>query len=226
MDKLVALDQRTSDCGLCGLAFKRADAGVKTAFGWGNAGAKYVLVTGVPAYGLEKETEEQRILKKIWNANGFNKEEWFVTHAIMCPELYSKVTFDHIDACRERLLETINTINPQLIVTSSSIAVYAMFGYDTLRAMQNLIGGNTNASLCDQAKIGIGNVFYINSVTHDRIPTANVVDIADYIEGREEFKDKNPDTVSEEAIRLMDSWTYIYNWIQSASRFKAVDSGN
>lgn len=210
---LFALDEETSDCGLCGLAFKRADAGVKTAFGWGNADAKYVLVTGTPMYGLESETEAQRVLKKIWNANGFHEEDWFVTHAIMCPNAYTETAFNHIDACKPRLSQTIDIIDPELIVTSSTMAVYAVLGYDNMRSMMATpMVGNLGVNLNDETNIGLNRFSYENARTHKHIRTANVVDIAAYLVGKETFKE-SPELVQEEATRLMDSWTNVYNFM-------------
>ncbi len=212
-NSLVELDKRTSDCGLCGLAFKRADAGVKTAFGWGNAKAKYVLVTGTPVYGLETETEEQKILKKIWNANGFREEDWFVTHAIMCPNAYEETTYLHIDACKPRLHDTIDIIEPDLIVTSSTIAVYAVLGYDNMLSMLPSPGSLSHQiNFSDETNLGLNRFYYVNTKTDKHIRIANVIDISAYVRGREEFK-KNPEAVQEEALRLMDSWTHVYNFI-------------
>lgn len=225
MNKLAYLDRETSDCARCGLAFGRAANNTVTAFGQGSAEAKYLLITSIPAYGLETDTEAQKILKKIWTVNRIDKNEWFVTHAIMCPSSYHEVKFAEIDACRDRLIRTISILNPYLIVVSSAMAAYALMGQRGLELFttyhpgptySSASPGNMNSDIIP--KIINGGEF--EGLGNNGPGIAGVVDIEQYLSYKEMNQEDAPELVSQAASKLMDSWSLIYRFLEHREKIK------
>ena len=126
--ELHEIEETWSKCTLCPKLSKARDNNKqKIAFGTGYSDAIGLLITETPYVGLEKETESWEILNKIWQKQGIDERDWFITSSIVCPNSVAP-TMNEIVNCRQRLSEIMYTISPAIVVLLGYESHISFFG--------------------------------------------------------------------------------------------------
>ncbi len=150
--KIQNLKEKYENCTACILGNQRQERGTKIVFGEGNLDAKIMVVGESP--GPQEEEHNMplyphapsgEIFAKFLNYINVKREDIYITNSMICAPLTAKKavmlapdkakTFGSVSskigslyACNQRLLETIDIINPNVIVLLGAVAYSALFG--------------------------------------------------------------------------------------------------
>jgi uracil-DNA glycosylase len=124
------------------------------AFGNGSPNALALLITGRPVFkGTEiavpygTDTECGTALKKIWNKAGIDPMDWYHVPAYMCRTPTLEVDdspvdreIEYITACKDRLVKTVESLSPRIVVLGGYTATIAFFGPEKGFGLKEKVG--------------------------------------------------------------------------------------
>lgn len=126
------LKEKHKNCVKCPLHEERIKANNSVCVGTGLANSVGIIIVPQPIYedGVKpniyrRGSQEEAILQAIFKRVGLSLEDWFLTSAISCK---GDPNDRNIDACGERLSDTLFAISPAIVVCLGERALRAYLG--------------------------------------------------------------------------------------------------
>lgn len=155
MDKhsLQALIKEADSCRECILGEQRVSRGGAIVYGEGPVPARGMIIGESPGPQEEREirpffpdAEAGRVLAKAMAKAGLDRQDWFLTNAVVCAPLQNgrvapnkeEIYKTAIPACSKRLEKILDAVSPKILVLLGKPAYTSIFGYT--RSMRQVLG--------------------------------------------------------------------------------------